>query len=574
MRRGRVGQAVQELSAALTALPPPPLALKLLARLALHQQQLPLARQALDRASALLPGDAEVHALLAVSAKISGDPQSLEAAARRALAIDPAEPMAATLLVEHLRDRLRLTEALQVADRCLQRTPDAYGVRLARSGLRLFCGEVAGADEDARVAVRNSKSLPARQNACNALLYLDVDQLAAVEPGGVLARHLRLFREVAPLAAPMRARPPYRPGARPLRVGMLSPDLRRHPVGWFVEPLLAGWDRDRIVPICYSDGTPDTTTARLRGYAADWRDTRGESDARVMQRIQDDAIDVLLDLSGHTHGSRPHLLASRSAPLQLGYLGYLSDTGMAGCDGVVGDAVTLPRGTASTRRALRLPGCFLCYLPPVETPPVIERDPDAPLTFGSFNHLAKLSPATVALWARVLDAVPCSRLTLCALGLADTGARERILERFVAHGVAEERLELRPPNMDLAGFLRQYDEVDIALDPLPFNGGTTTLQALWQGVPVLTWPGERMAARSGASILGAAGLTELIAHDADDFVARAVALANDSLRRRVLRQTLRERLRDAGMNDPQRFAGGFAELLEATVVGAAAPSMR
>jgi predicted O-linked N-acetylglucosamine transferase (SPINDLY family) len=153
------------------------------------------------------------------------------------------------------------------------------------------------------------------------------------------------------------------------------------------------------------------------------------------------------------------------------------------------------------------------------------------------------------------------------MGLADAGVRERIAERFVAAGVSADRLDLRPPNTDLAAFLRQYDDIDIALDPLPFNGGTTTLQALWQGVPVLTLPGERMAARSGASILGAAGLSECIASDADDFVARAVAMANDPAARQHLRQSLRERVSATGLTDPQRFASGFCDVLEGAMAG-------
>ncbi len=575
MRRGQVGQAIRGLSVALGAQPPAPMALKLLARLALHQQQMPLARQALGQAKALLPGDAEVHALLAAGAKISGDPVAMEAAARDALAVDPGNAIASALLVEHLRDRLRFTEAMQVADRCLALTPDASGTRLASAGLHLFCGEAAAAEADARAAVASSPSLQARQTACMSLLYMDEtvaggQGAASVASDAVLARHLQLGRDIPPLKAPpLRPRVAYHPGSRPLRVGLLSPDLRRHPVGWFVEPLLAGSDRSRIAAFCYSDGTPDATTAILQGHAHAWRDVRGEPDARVMQRIQDDAIDVLIDLSGHTHGSRPHLLASRCAPLQLGYLGYLFDTGLAGCDGVIGDPITLPSGTHSARNPLRLPGCFLCHLPPAQTPPVRERPATAPLTFGSFNHLAKLSPATVALWSRVLEQTPGSRLVMCAMGLADGGVRERVAERFAAHNVAADRLDLRPPTTDLAAFLEQYDDIDIALDPLPFNGGTTTLQALWQGVPVLTWPGERMAARSGASILTALGLTDCIARDADDFVARAVVLATDNDARRRLRRTLRARVTDAGLTDARRFAGGFCDLLDGAMAAAA-----
>ncbi|HEY0660099.1 MAG TPA: hypothetical protein VGD21_02060 [Lysobacter sp.] len=560
LHRGRVDLALDQLSPALTSAALMPNSLKLLARLALREQRMPLAGQALQRVLQETPDDAEAHALMAASAKLTGDPELLERAARRALSLDHAQPLATALLVEHLRDGLRLTEALQLASRCLKQHPDDWGTRLARADLWQFAGEADAAEADALRAAQVSNSLQAKQSACMNMLYRD-------EPSAeqVLERHVRLGAAIPPIKMPLRPRTPYRPGLRPLRVGLLSADLRRHPVGTFVEPLLSAWDRQRIVPVCYSDATADATTARLRGYCAEWHDVRGEPDVRVMQRVQDDAIDVLIDLGGHTFGSRPQLLSSRCAPLQLTYLGYLFDTGLAGCDGVIGDAATLPEGSRSARRPLRLPGSFLCHLPSAQAPPVVERAADIAPTFGSFNHLAKLSPQTVALWSRVLNAVPHSRLVLCALGLADAGVRDRVRARFAAQGLDPGRLELRPPNTDPTGFLAQYADIDIALDPLPFNGGTTTLQALWQGVPVITCPGERMAARSGLSILGAAGLSQLIARDHDQFVAIACALGRDLVARQELRQTLRQRLVDAGMTDARRFAEGFAALLEATV---------
>lgn len=562
LRRGQVHLALGQLSSALTASADMPQSLKLLARLALHEQRMTLADQALRRALQALPDDAETHALAAAGAKLRGDADLLEQAARRALALDHAQPLATALLVEHLRDKLQFTEALELSARCLARHPDDWGTRLARADLWQFVGEADAAEQDALRAAEVSQSLQAKQSACMNMLYLD--DAPAEE---VLERHIRLGAGITPIKMPLRVRAPYQPGLRPLRVGLLSADLRRHPVGTFVEPLLSAWDRRRIAPVCYSDGASDATTARLRRYCPDWHDVRGEPDARVMQRIQDDAVDVLIDLSGHTFGSRPHLLSSRCAPLQLTYLGYLFDTGLAGCDGVIGDTATLPEGSHSARRPLRLPGSFLCYLPPAQTPPVVKRASGAAPIFGSFNHLAKLSPQTVALWSRVVNAVPHSRLVLCALGLADAGVRDRIRARFAASGLGPDRLELRPPNTDPVGFPAQYGDIDIALDPLPFNGGTTTLQALWQGVPVISCPGERMAARSGLSILGTAGLSQLIAADHDQFIAIACTLASDFAWRQELRQTLRQRLTDAGLTDARRFAQAFAGLLEATAAG-------
>lgn len=580
LRRGDISGAIGLLRGALTATPAQPQSLKLLARLALREQQSALAASALERAQAALPDDAEIHALRAAAAKIAGDTDALVPAARHALTLDPGEPLAAALLTEALRDRLQLGEALAVADACLARRPHDWGTRLARADVLQFAGEAAAAAADARHTLDHAPSLQAITFACQSLLYLDEpaldeparDESAPAAPAdgapaaAILARHRELAARIPPLRLPPPRDTGWRPGQRPLRVALLSPDLRRHPVGMFVEPLLAGWDRDRVAPICYSDGQPDATTQRLRALCPQWRDLRGQPDEAVARQLHEDGIDVLLDLAGHTHGSRPRLLASRCVPRQLGWLGYLFDSGYASSDGVIGDAATLPEGTSSARQAWRLPGSLLCLPQIQDAPDVVARASSSAPVFGSFNHLAKLSPRTVALWARVLAAVPGSRLVLCALGLADAPTRERIGARFAAAGVDPDRLQLRPPVLDPQAFLSQYADIDIALDPLPFNGGTTTLQALWQGVPVVSLPGERMAARTGLSLLDAAGLAQgperLVARDRGDYVRIAAGLAEDGARRARLRGSMRERLLDSGLCDGRRFADGFATLLE------------
>lgn len=555
LQQGRLPQALQALQPALAGDARLPAALKLLLRLALQQQQMPLAAQALRAGMARMPDDAELHALAAAGARIMGQADGLERSARRALELDPAQPLAAALLAEHLGDRLAIGEALRVADRCLAAHPREWGVLLARANLQLFAGDAPASVRDAEAAAQGTRSLQAMQAAANGHLYLD-DASAAT----VMARHRALAERIPPLSLPPLPDPP--PACeRPLRVGLLSPDLRRHPVGELVEPLLRGHDRERLQLVCYQDGAADAHTARLRAHASDWRETRGMSDDALAQRMREDRLDVLLDLAGHTAGSRPRLLASRVVTKQLGYLGYLFDTGLATCDGVIGDRWNLPQGSGCARVPLRLDGSFLCFQPPDDAPPVRVPDNPAPV-FASFNHLAKLSPATLASWARILDAVPRARLRLCALGLADAGVRERLAARFAALGLDPARLELRPPMLEPRAFLAQYDDVDLALDPLPFGGGMTTLQALWQGVPVLSLPGERMAARSGLSILSAAGLRDCVARDADDFVRLAADWAGDGERRRRRRGDLRDRLLGSGLADAHRFATGFADLLE------------
>ena len=531
-----------------------PLSLKLLLRLALQAGRMDVAVRAMRRAMVLLPQDAEVHALAAAGAKIVGNGDGLERSARRALQLDETQPLAAALLVERLGERLAFSEALTVADGYLSHAPRDWGVRLARANIQLFSGDAASAVEDADTAARESSSMQARQTALSSLLYMDA---VAAEPA--LARHVALAAQIEPWALP----PPRqdRGNGKPLRVGLLSADLRMHPVGLLLEPLLRAHDRDRAHLFCYHDGAPDPQTERLQAACPQWRDVRGQPDGAVARQMHEDGIDVLVDLGGHTAGSRPRLLASRVAQCQVGYLGYLFDTGFASSDGVVGDHWVLPADTRSARHPLRMGGSFLCFAAPVDAPPVANRR-GGTTTFASFNHLAKLSPATLQLWARVLAAVPDARLLLCALGLADAGVRQKLGERLAAQGIDPSRVELRPPVLDTPAFLRMYDEVDIALDPLPFNGGMTTLNALWQGVPVITLPGERMASRTGASILSAIGMESCIASHEHDYVAIAAQLASESRLLGDFRASVRERLAASSLMDAKAFAARFCRLLE------------
>ena len=555
LQRNQLDAAFERLMPALDEDQALPLSLKLLLRLALQTGRMEVAVRAMRRAIALLPQDAEVHALAAAGAKIVGNGEGLERSARRALQLDAAQPLATALLVERLGERLDFSEALKVADAYLSHAPRDWGVRLARANIQLFSGDAAAAAEDADTAARESSSMQARQTALSSLLYMDA---VAAEPA--LARHVALASQIEPWALPPSPRQD-RGNGRPLRIGLLSADLRMHPVGLLLEPLLRAHDRDRAGLFCYHDGAPDPQTERLQAACPQWRDVRGQPDGAVARQMHEDGIDVLVDLAGHTAGSRTRLLASRVAQLQVGYLGYLFDTGFESNDGVVGDHWTLPADTRSARNPLRMGGSFLCFATPVDAPPVAARRSGVP-TFASFNHLAKLSPATLQLWARVLAAVPDSRLLLCALGLADAGVRHKLGERLAAQGIDPSRVELRPPVLDTPAFLRMYDEVDIALDPLPFNGGMTTLNALWQGVPVITLPGERMASRTGASILSAIGMESCIASSEHDYVAIAAQLASESRLLIDFRASVRDRLAASSLMDAQAFADRFCRLLE------------
>jgi len=307
---------------------------------------------------------------------------------------------------------------------------------------------------------------------------------------------------------------------------------------------------------------PDATTERLRGLSDGWVDVRGLDDTALAARIRDDGIDILVDLGGHTGGNRLLVFAREPAPVQVSYLGYPATTGLEAIGYRLTDARADPPGVADDfhgEALIRLNRCFLCYGTPDDAPEVAPRPADGPITFGSFNHLPKVTPEVVATWCRILDRVAGARLILKAKGLASAVTRDRVRALFADHGIAPERVEtiawLPAPGDHLA----LYGRVDIALDSFPYNGTTTTCEALWMGVPVVTLAGDRHAGRVGASLLATVGRDDLITATRDDYVARAVALAADADGRAAARRDLRERVRRSPLGD----AAGLATEIEA-----------
>jgi predicted O-linked N-acetylglucosamine transferase (SPINDLY family) len=338
-----------------------------------------------------------------------------------------------------------------------------------------------------------------------------------------------------------------------LRVGYLSADFRRHPVSFFFEPLLRHHDPARVEVVCYSSNhRTDDLTAHLRGLAAQWRDVAALKDEQLAAAIRADGIDILVELGGHTAYSRLPVLARRPAPVQVTYLGYPFSTGLRAVDYLLADGVACPAEADDlyAEAVAVLPRPYLCFRP---HPELAEVGPpparvQGHVTFGSFNHVPKLTPATVALWSRVLHAVPRSRLVLMAGPFFDVEVCRSYQRQFAAHGIGPERLELNGPR-PMAGYLAAYSRIDLALDPIPYNGGTTTCEALLTGVPVVTLAGQALFGRMGASILTGVGLPELVAATPDDYVARAAALASDLQRLTELRAELRPRFLASPLGD-------------------------
>jgi predicted O-linked N-acetylglucosamine transferase (SPINDLY family) len=359
------------------------------------------------------------------------------------------------------------------------------------------------------------------------------------------------------------------PAASRLRIGFVSPDFRLHSCAYFIEPLFAHHDRTRFEFFAYSDVLrADEVTARLRGHAAQWRDCASWNDEMLARRIAEDGIDILVDLAGHTNRNRLRLFAGKAAPIQASWLGYPATTGMDEIDFRLTDAIADPPGHADRQhveRLVRMDGCFLAYRPADEAPAIAMRSGDI-VTFGSFNNPVKLSGATVALWAKVLHTVPGSRLLLKGKGLQEPLARDWVIASFAREGIGADRLTLAGWRGALRDHLASYAEVDVALDPTPYNGTTTTMEALWMGVPVVSLAGTRHSARVGTSLLISAGLPEFVAQTPAEYVAVAAGLARDGPRLASYRAGLRQHLARSPLLDGADFARRFEAALQSIAV--------
>ena len=353
---------------------------------------------------------------------------------------------------------------------------------------------------------------------------------------------------------------------RPLRIGYVSADLCQHTVGLFVKDVLKAHDSARVQVFAYSAGqVSDWVTDEIRS-ACLCRDVSALDDLALAKQIRADSIDVLVDLSGHTGGSRLTAFAHRPAPVMVSWLGYFATTGLPYMDAVLLDEWHAPPGTEAqfVEPVLHLPSGRFCYQPVPWAPatvsaPAFERN--GVITFGCFNNTAKFNAGVFDAWARVLQAVPDARLILKWRTFNDVAFRQQVTDAFVARGIAADRIELRGPSFH-ADLLKEYADLDIALDPFPFTGGLTSCEALWMGVPVVTWPQTRVVSRQTHAFLHQIGLPELSAKDADDYVRIAVELANDRARLTHLRATLRDRMRGSALMD----VAGFTRQLEDTLI--------
>jgi hypothetical protein len=479
------------------------------------------AAQAAQAAVAAFPDSADAHAVLGEVALAAGFPVRAAAAFERALSAAPPTAGRLNNLAQALMGQGRIAEALGAMAKACALAPTDTGL----ASNALMCARYDPPDPSGGPVVR----WPG--------------------PRGV-------------------ARPPVRdadPGRR-LRVGYVSPDFCSHSCSYFLVPPLAAHDRGAVDVYAYGDvAVPDGVTAAFRSLVPNWRDTAGLDDAAFAARVRADGIDVLVDCAGHTKGNRLAAFAHRPAPVQVTWLGYPDTTGLDVFDARIVDALSDPPGPADGQASeplARIAGGFLAYMPPPFAPPV------APLpmaargtpTFGSFNNLPKITARTLDLWAGALRAVPGARMVVKARGLDEPELCARLLDGFAVRGVPAGRIEPVGFVGAIQDHIARYAAIDVALDTTPYNGTTTTCEALWMGVPVVTLEGDRHAARVGASLLGHLGAGAWVARDPASFAAIAAGLVADAAQLAAIRSGLRARMAGSALCDGVRLARGLEAL--------------
>lgn len=517
--------------------------------------QLDKAIASYNKAIELNPNDADAYNDLGVAFKDKGRLDEALDCYQKALHLDPEHYSAHHNRGYALMKQGRLEEATESYQSALRIEPDSWLTLESLGSALVQQGKLDEAETYYRCAIRiNANYLIAHE----ALLVI-MNYNSRYDAQTIFSEHLTFAREHAePLSAVIPPHSNERSPVRRLRIGYVSPDFRRHSVAYFIEPVLASHNHGHCEIFCYSDVSfPDEVTTRIQGYADHWQNILGKSDEVVARLIQRDSIDILVDLAGHTANNRVLVFARKPAPVQVSWVGYLATTGFSAMDYRIADRYTDPPGTTEqfyTEKLMRLPQSFLCYLPDKDSPVVgdLPAQTSGHITFGSFNNLVKVSPGVFALWARILKALPESCLIMKARSLSDRSTRQYAMEMFTQEGVTAERIVLLPWDPS-PKHLMTYNEVDIGLDTFPFNGGTTTCEALWMGVPVITLAGTAYASRTGVSLLSNVGLADLIACTPERYVEIAVNLAKDINRLQTLRRELRSRVAHSPLTNAKQF---------------------
>jgi predicted O-linked N-acetylglucosamine transferase (SPINDLY family) len=543
--------------------------------------------ECLERALQLNPGDPAAHNNLGILLKNQGKLDEAVACYARALQLKPDFIQACNNLGNAWQLLGRLDEAIASCRQAIQIAPSFTDAYVTLGNALKDQGKLDEAAASYEHALALNRNLPAAQNnlghvlkergqldeaiACyrramelrpdfaayHSNLAYTLNFHPGFEPRSILEEHRAWNRRHAePLAKGIEPHTNDRSPERRLRVGYVSPDFRSHSVGRFMVPLLQAHDHNRLEVFCYSSvRKPDEYTASCQASASTWRNVRGMSDDQVAQTILRDRIDILVDLTMHMADNRLRVFALKPAPVQVTYLAYCGTTGLETIDYRLTDGYLDPLDhdtSCYSEQSIRLPETYWCYRPMAEAREVssLPGSRNGYVTFGSLNNFCKVTHPALVAWSRLLHSVPESRLLLHTRQGAH---RDLLLAFFEQQGILRQRIILTDW-LNATEYFRLYDQIDLALDPFPYGGGTTTCDALWMGVPVVSLAGQTAVSRGGFSILSNLGLADLVAFDPDRYVEIAGKLAADLSRLAELRTSLRGRMQQSPLMDEPRFA--------------------
>ena len=521
-----------------------------------QQGQLNAAIHCLQTSIALNPSDVEAYNDLGLLLREQKQPHQAIEKFKHALNIKPNYAIAHYNLGNIFQDLLQFDEAIACYQQVIALQADFAE---AYNNLGIAYKDQALIPEAIRYFQTALQIKPNYAQAFNNLLltcHYAIDE----EPANLFAKHQHFNEQYAlPFMASFQPHHNGRDPQRPLKIGYVSADFRQHSVAYFVESILAHHHPPDFEIVCYYNYLKkDHITQHLQQYVTLWRDCVHLSDAKLAEQIRHDQIDILVDLAGHTGTPRLAVFMRKPAPVQVTYLGYPNTTGLTAIDYRITDRYVEPDERAellSSETLLRMPASYFCYTPNdnnlnINELPALQNDF---ITFGSFNNYAKISPTILALWVQVLKTIPNSKLFVKAKSLNDTKTRQTFLNRLAKLGIESERVIIANYLPVTENHLKLYHQIDIGLDTYPYHGATTTCEALWMGIPVVTLVGDKHASRMGISILTTIGLTELIAKTPAEYIQICEKLANNMSYLKTLRAKMRERMQTSPLMDGATF---------------------
>jgi protein O-GlcNAc transferase len=516
---------------------------------------------ALHNAAKLSPNNAEAHSNLGVALQERGQLDDALASYRNALRINPGFVEAHYNLGNALCELGRLEGAVASYRNALKFNP---GLAVIHSNLGAALQEL-GRIKEALSSCRRALELEPGWSVVHSNLLGMLNCTAGHSPSYCLAEAREYGRRVSQKITSRFSSWQCAVQPKRLQVGLVSGDLHNHPVGYFLESLLAQIDPTRIELIAYPiDNHSDALTNRIKPHFAAWKPLHGLSDADAARLIHADGVHVLLDLSGHTEQNRLPIFAWKPAPVQASWLGYFATTGLAEMDYLLADETGVPEVNRKdfSETLWYLPDTRLCFTAPEVDLPVASLPAlqNSYLTFGCFQRLTKVNDEVLMAWAKILNALPNARLRWQCKQFDDPGVATQLAERLQRHGIDPARIRMHGA-LSREAYLKAHAAVDVILDTFPFSGGTTTCEALWMGVPTLTLAGDTLLFRQGESLLTAAGLQDWVATSVAKYVDKAVALNDDLPRLATLRAGLREQVSVSPLFDTQRFARNFEDAL-------------